>query len=101
MSVDNLTREQIIADLKLRKPEFAKRFGVERLGLFGSFARNDASPKSDVDIVVQFADPDLFALVHIKEALESDFNRSVDIINYSTSMNGFLKSRIAQEAVYV
>ena len=45
--------------------------------------------------------PDLFALVHIREALENDLNRPVDLIPYSRTMNEFLKNRIRDEAEYV
>lgn len=45
--------------------------------------------------------PDLFALVHIREALEHDLHRPVDLIPYSRTMNEFLKNRIRDEAEYV
>ena len=47
------------------------------------------------------AQPDLFALVHIKEELESGLRRPVDVIPYTSLMNDFLKARIQREAVYV
>lgn len=96
-----LTRDDILAELRRLKPELARRYGVNRIALFGSFAQGEARPGSDIDVVVELAEPDLFALVHIKEELESGFRRSVDVIPYSPLMNGFLKARIEREAVYV
>jgi uncharacterized protein len=96
-----LNRETILAELRRMKPEFSRRYGVNRMALFGSFARDTAHPDSDIDVVVELAEPDLFDLVHIKESLETGFRRPVDVIPYTASMNGFLKARIQSEAVYV
>ncbi len=56
---------------------------------------------SDVDVVVDIAVPDLFMLIGIKQDLEKQWRRSVDIVRYRDNMNAFLKRRIDQEAVYV
>jgi uncharacterized protein len=101
MTAQTLTRDTILAELRELKPELNKRYGVSRLGLFGSFARNEAVAESDIDVVVELAEPDLVALVHIKETLEEDLGRSVDIIRYRGMMNNFLKGRIDNEAIYV
>ncbi len=83
------------------KPEFKQRFGLIKLGLFGSFAKDQAHSESDIDIVVELQEPDIFALVHIKQILEDDFQRSVDVIPFTHLMNTFLKNRIEKEAIYV
>ncbi len=101
MTAQTLTRDAILAELRQIKPELSRRYGVNRIALFGSFAQGEAGPESDIDVVVELAEPDLFALVHIKEELESGFRRSVDLIPYSALMNSFLKARIQYEAVYV
>jgi len=95
------TREGILDELKRLKPELSRRFGVRRIGLFGSFVRGDAGAESDIDVVIELEEPDLFALVHIKETLEDDLGRKVDVIPFGPLMNGFLKMRIQSEAVYV
>lgn len=101
MSTSVLSREKILNDLGLLKPELKRRYGINKLGLFGSFARNTSKPNSDIDVVIELSEPDLFVLVHIKEELESFFKRSVDVIPFSDTMNSFLKDRIKNEAVYV
>lgn len=101
MTTQTLTRDSILAELRRLKPELSRRYGVNRLALFGSFAQGEARPGSDIDVVVELAEPDLFALVHIKEELETGFRRPVDVIPYSALMNSFLKARIHREAVYV
>jgi predicted nucleotidyltransferase len=101
MNEHKLDREYILAELRQLKPELNKLYGVSRLGLFGSFARDEAKAESDIDVVVEMDEPDLFTMVHIKETLEEDFQRPVDVIHYRPLMNQFLKSRIERDAIYV
>lgn len=101
MTTPAVTRDDILAELRRLKPELSRRYGVNRIALFGSFAQGEARPGSDIDVVVELAEPDLFALVHIKEELEFEFQRPVDVIPYSALMNGFLKARIEREAISV
>ena len=54
MSAFALTREKVIALLRAAEPEI-RQFGVRRLALFGSVARGEARPDSDVDLLVEFA----------------------------------------------
>lgn len=101
MGMKRLDRASILKILKKRKTEFAEAYGVTAIGIFGSFARDEAKQDSDVDIVVKMKKPDLFYMVHIKEELEEDCRTKVDIVHYREKMNAFLKKRIDQEAVYV
>lgn len=52
-----MTRQQVLDTLRLLKPDLIERFGVTRLALFGSSARDEAGENSDVDIVVAFDEP--------------------------------------------
>lgn len=91
---------EIINTLKALKPEFAARYGVTRLGIFGSLARGEFTATSDVDIVVEMP-PDLFKMVHMKAELETLLLRSVDLIRYQKYLNALLKRKIDEEAIYV
>ena len=74
-----MQREEILNILKAHKQTFADKYGVTRLGVFGSVARGEATATSDVDIVVEMP-PDLFQMVHMKEELEEMLVASVDLI---------------------
>ncbi len=100
MNAHAINREEILKELRLGKPELERRYGVSRVGLFGSAARGEIRDDSDIDVVVEMAQPDLFFLVHIKEELEERLGRPVDIVQYRERMNAFLKERIEKEAVY-
>lgn len=96
-----MRRAEVLGILQEHKQELAEKYGVTRIGIFGSVARDEATGKSDVDVVVEMTKPDLFFIVHIKDLLEAVMHCHVDIVRYRNSMNAFLKQRIDEEAVYV
>lgn len=96
-----MQKDQALEVLKQFKNDFAEQFGILRIGLFGSTARNEATSNSDVDIVVETKTPDMFAIVHAKSQLEKLFHTNVDLIRYREKMNPYLKTNIEQEAVFV
>lgn len=100
MSVNATTQADILKQLQQIQARLHERYGVTRIGIFGSIARGEATPNSDIDIVVHMT-PDLLQRVRLKAELESLFGRSVDVIRYRPSMNPYLKSRIDEDARYV
>jgi len=101
MKTGNITLSEILIKLREIKPLLSTQYGVLQLAVFGSFAKDLANSESDIDVAVEMIEPDLYALVHIKDELESNFNRKVDVTPLSQYMNPFLKKRIASEAYYV
>jgi len=96
-----LDRDEAIRLLLGCKHGIQARYGIKAIGLFGSIARNQATEESDVDVVVQLDNADLFTLVHIKDELEAAFHRHVDVLHYREKMNPYLKRHIEEETVYV
>lgn len=73
-------RDEIIAILQSHHEELSLH-GVRSLGLFGSFARADDRPDSDIDILVDFeVSVGLFEFLELKELLERWLGRSVDLV---------------------
>lgn len=95
-----ISRESVLSVLGKHKPALAAKYGVTRLGIFGSVARGESTDSSDVDIIVHMP-PDLFLMVHLKEELEQLLHTPVDLVRYQSHLNALLKSRIDREAVYV
>jgi len=95
-----ISKEEALSALKKHKAELTASFGVTEIGLFGSLARGEARPDSDVDVVVKMNKPNLFSMVHIKECLEKELQRPVDIVRLREKMNPYLKARIESEAIY-
>ena len=54
---DRMTRDEVLRILRAHKPALEQRFGVTDLALYGSFARDQATDDSDVDILVRFDAP--------------------------------------------
>jgi predicted nucleotidyltransferase len=96
-----LQRDQVLARLREIAPQLHCEYGVTRLGVFGSVARDEATAFSDIDVVLELQTPDLFTMVEIKEDLEQVFQCSIDVVRYRERMNPYLKGRIDREAVYV
>ena len=96
-----MTRSEILAILKKYKTDNSKKYGINNIGIFGSYALDLADEDNDIDIVIEIQEPDLYKLVHIKEELEKLFQKSVDIVHNRDKMNPYLKKRIEQNAQYV
>jgi predicted nucleotidyltransferase len=96
--VDRINVVNIISQFKT---ENLNRYGIKKIGIFGSVALNSTSPASDIDVVVELEKPDMFCLIGIKQDLEALLNMPVDIVRYRKSMNKYLKQRIDTDAVYV
>jgi len=94
-------RDDALNILRNYKDDHASEYGIISLGIFGSVARNEADEKSDVDVVVQIQKPNLFILSRIRMELEELFHTHVDLVRFRDRMNGFLKSQIQKDAVYV
>jgi predicted nucleotidyltransferase len=93
-----LTRQRALEVLAACEPDI-RALGVTRLALFGSVARDEAGPDSDVDILVQFAAGtktyDRFLV--LSELLEQQLGRPVDLVT-TDSLSPFIGPRILAEA---
>ena len=96
-----MTTSEILQILAQYKRDNSRKYGINNIGIFGSYSSGHATDKSDIDVVVETQHPDVFILVHIKEELEQLFSKRVDLVRNSQYMNPFLKKRIAQDAQYV
>ena len=99
--MEKLNREKVLQILGSHKDELTRDYGLLKLGVFGSVARNKAGDRSDIDIVVETKVPDLLRMVNLKDDLEGLLQGRVDLIRYRQRMNTLLKKRIDEEAHYV
>ena len=74
-------------------------FGVVELLVFGSVARAEAGPESDVDLLVTFSRPTgAFTLVHLRERLEEILGRPVDLVTEG-GLRPWMREAVREEAV--
>ncbi len=96
-----MDRKEIIEILQPAIPELMERYGVLHLDLFGSFARGDAKPDSDVDFIVTFVGvPSFSRFMGLKEDLEALLMRDVDIVT-STGLRPRIREAVLAETYRV
>ena len=88
-----------VQDLLARHSAELKAQGVRSLSVFGSVARDEGGPESDVDLLAEFERPfGFFKFVEVKEYLESILGCSVDLVT-PDALHPALRDRILREAV--
>ncbi|MBE9465812.1 nucleotidyltransferase family protein [Dyadobacter subterraneus] len=71
----------ILQTLQKNKSHFFKKYPLKSMALFGSYARNEAEEKSDVDIMVEFLSPVGFEFVDLAIELENILHQKVDLVS--------------------
>lgn len=83
------------------KKDFGSKFGILKLGIFGSVARRENSENSDIDIVVEVSQPSLSLMYELKEALKVLFGCEVDLVRFRESLRPLFKANIQKDVIYV
>jgi predicted nucleotidyltransferase len=91
--------DQVLSLLRERQGEWRQRYQLQRIGLFGSTARNEATATSDVDVWVELDPLTPFATVHLKQELEELLQRPIDLVRVRERMNPALKAAILKEGI--
>ena len=95
------TLKDIQKVLQTHKGELRKKYGVKRIGVFGSYSRGEQKEDSDVDILVEFEKPiGLIDFIRLQEYLESLLGVKVDLVTKG-ALKKRIKERVLQEVKYV
>ena len=92
--------QEIINQLRGEMPLMRTRFGVEEIGLFGSYARNDMKANSDLDFLVKLQEPSFLKLAGLLNFLENKFNSKVDITTKHQHLSERFLKAIENEIIY-
>lgn len=92
---------EILKILRAYKAQHADKYGLKRIGIFGSSARGEQTDESDVDICYEGEAPSLLTLDYMQSELEKLLGCPVDLIRIRERMNERLKQRILKESIYV
>jgi len=96
----SLDKSKILSILHEITPDLQKRYRVRRMGLFGSYAMDNANESSDIDILVEFEPgADIWDLSGLKMELESVFLKSVDVSTVN-SLKPDMKEAILSKVAY-
>ena len=90
-----------LTSLRDKKPLLMKQYGVNTLGVFGSFVRGEQGENSDVDILVGFNEPiGLLKFVALKNQLSEMLGKDVDLVMKS-ALRSKIGERILEEVIYI
>ena len=96
-----LVLQDCISKLSEFKQTFGNQFGITRLGIFGSVARQENTEDSDIDIVVEVEKPTLSVMYELREKLKALFSCNVDLVRFRSTLRPRFKSNILSDVVYV
>ncbi|NOR67042.1 MAG: nucleotidyltransferase [Woeseiaceae bacterium] len=91
-----LTKKEVIEILRRELPYFVSRYGVKRIGLFGSYAKGTQAEDSDVDVVVEFERPIGLKFIEFGDYLERILGKKTDILT-PAGIEGIRIRRVAED----
>ena len=96
-----MDKEYVLDYLKKNKMKLKDKYGVIKIGLFGSYARNEQKENSDIDIAVEIEAPNSFrSFFALKSELEKSFGKKIDL-GIEHSLKPIVKKYIEKEIIYV
>ncbi len=98
--MDKGTPREILEKIARVRHELQEHYTVERIGLFGSYARGEAGLRSDVDILVEFREPTFDHYMDCKFMLEELLSLPVDLVMAET-LKARIRRGVEREVVYV
>jgi predicted nucleotidyltransferase len=95
-----MRRDEVLAILRAHREDL-RRMGARSLSLFGSTARDEARADSDIDLLVEFAEPATFdAFMDLKFYLEDLLGRPIDLVT-SKALKARIRPSVEREAILV
>jgi predicted nucleotidyltransferase len=94
-----MKREDIERILREQKSYLTENYYVKKIGIFGSYARNEQSNDSDIDLLVEFSRPVGFKFIDLKDYLESLFQKPIDLVT-ENALKSYIKDEILNEVQY-
>lgn len=95
-----MDKQDILTFLRTHKVELQSRFGVSRIGLFGSYARDEQHPDSDIDIAVALQSDNTFrSFFGLKAYLEDNLHATVDL-GLENAIKPGARTSIQQDIIY-
>jgi len=94
-----VNKDSIILFLRKNKKKLKNEFGVTKIALFGSYAKNKQKKNSDIDLLIEMKHKDFKQRIHLIEFLEISFKKKVEIGYFDTNPE-FVKHHIQKDLVY-
>jgi predicted nucleotidyltransferase len=96
------TLDELVAYLREKKAFFHERFGVTRMGIFGSFTQDGQDSESDIDLLVEFekSKKNIHTFFQLKRLLEKELSRDIDL-GFEHSLKPIIRESIKGKVIYV
>ena len=95
-----MTKNEILTELSKNKSYIEKNFEVDKIGLFGSYAKGKQTEDSDIDIYVEFKHKTFDNLAGLWNYLEELYHKKIDLYHKHKNNNQVLISNIQKDVIY-
>ncbi len=98
-----MQKSDILSYLSSQKDFLHQHYNINSIGLFGSYARNEQTENSDIDIVYSLAENKkitYYQLFDFEQQLQEYFNKKVDLVNMKY-MNPIIKYKAEKDIIYI
>ena len=95
-----MERQEVIDVLRKAKPLLQKNYGIKTIALFGSYSRNEQTPQSDIDILVEHTVPLGFKFLDMIYELDDLFKKEVQVVSKNGIKPKYLNA-IEPDLIYV
>lgn len=95
--------DMLLMRIEKLKPVLRDKYGVKEIAIFGSTVRKEAKKRSDIDILIDFDNPEKITLldfIEIKNLMSKELGKKVDLVMKS-GLKPSLKNQIFSEALFV
>ncbi|MDP4252484.1 MAG: nucleotidyltransferase family protein [Bacteroidota bacterium] len=94
------TLATILEKLRKHQPELQRKYPISKMGVFGSYARGEATKDSDIDIAVELSGPMGLNFVAMADEIENLFGIKVDVVPKRSIKPGYLPY-VEKDIIYV
>jgi len=95
-----VTKDEILNELSKNKSYIEQNFEVDKIGLFGSYAKGKQTEDSDIDIYVEFRHKTFDNLVGLWNYLEELYHKKIDLYHKHKNNNKVIISNIQKDVIY-
>ena len=94
-----ISKNLILSFLKAHKNLLEKRFGITKIALFGSYARNEEKLDSDIDLLIEMPQKNFQKRLEFRDFLEQEFGKKIDV-GYFDSVRSFIMYHVERDLIY-
>jgi predicted nucleotidyltransferase len=95
-----MTKDEILNELTKNKSYIKQHFEVDKIGLFGSYAKDKQTEDSDIDIYVEFKHKTFDNLAGLWNYLEELYHKKIDLFHKHKNNNQVIISNIQKDVIY-